>query len=188
MRTHPDKRLDTPREQAEREFNEVKQAYELLCDDAARGAWDDLAKVKREKSERESAQDDRRKRMRADLEERERQFGQQRGAENAARAKLKQEIDRLRAAAAERAAAAARGAQPPPESASAPLPPTHANAADATAVTEQLQRTLKLVWDLRDGDYTAARLRELFSAFGEVRSSLLVSLTRVSRRSLCCLA
>ena len=46
LRTHPDKRRDTPRELAEREFNEVKAAYELLCDKEARAAWDSLAQAR----------------------------------------------------------------------------------------------------------------------------------------------
>ena len=33
---------------------------------------------------------------------------------------------------------------------------------------EEMQRTLKVSWDRRDGGYTAAQLREVFEAYGPV--------------------
>ena len=68
-------------------------------------------------------------------------------------------MDRLRRAAAERASRAA------PAAAYAP-----SLSAEASA---QLQRTLKVAWDRRAGDYTAQQLRAAFASFGGVEDVVL---------------
>ena len=107
----------------------------------------------------------------ADLEARERDFATRSNDEEVARARLRNEIARLRRAAAERAA---RGGAPPTpfddEAAPGGAQGSAAAAAGAqepaaaAAQQQQLQRTLKLVWNRADGDYTAARLREARAA------------------------
>ena len=107
----------------------------------------------------------------ADLEARERDFATRSNDEEVARARLRNEIARLRRAAAERAA---RGGAPPtpfddeaaPGGAQGPAAAARgaAEPGAAAAQQQQLQRTLKLVWNRGDGDYTAARLREARAA------------------------
>ena len=113
-----------------------------------------------------------------DLEARERGFASRRSEEEVAQARLRQEVrqhstplsaaqtsrafcqvDRLRRAAAERASRAA------PAAACAP-----SLSAEASA---QLQRTLKVTWDRRAGDYTAQQLRAAFASFGGVEDVVL---------------
>ena len=214
-------RANTPgprRAVAEREFNALQKAYEMLwcaaavassrrgrrvecpracrsqpchaarSDDAARAAWDGLAAARQARRARDAGQDERRKRMRegtlltptthashrltrlaplyADLEARERDFATRSNEEEVARARLRNEIARLRRAAAERAARGGAAASPFDDdgaaggSAGAAPAPAAPDAAAAAQQQAQLQRTLKLVWNRGDGDYTAARLRQ----------------------------
>jgi DnaJ family protein C protein 17 len=131
----------------------------------------------------------------ADLEARERDFASRTNDEEVARARLRNEvrcalrmrmrcaaahgadalpsrraaqIARLRKAAAERAA---RGGAPAPVAPDAAAPPS--GAPSAAASSSQLRRCLKVVWNRRDGDYSAAQLRAIFAAFGPVEDVIL---------------
>ena len=103
------------------------------------------------------------------MEARERDFATRSNDEEVARARLRNEIARLRRAAAERAARGGAAASPFDDDATAAggsraAPPPAPNAAASAAQQAQLQRTLKLVWNRGDGDYTAARLRQVRDA------------------------
>jgi hypothetical protein len=135
--------------------------------------------------------------LNVDLEARERDFATRSNEEEVARARLRNEIARLRRAAAERAARGGAAASPFDDdgasggaAGAAPAPAAH-DAAAAAAQQAQLQRTLKLVWNRGDGDYTAARLRQVraprqLSAFACMKADfaclLCADLFRVWRR------
>lgn len=70
LELHPDKRPDDP--DAHANFQKLKSSYEILKDEKARKLFDDLLKIKREKEKRLVQQDGRKRKMRSDLEERER--------------------------------------------------------------------------------------------------------------------
>jgi hypothetical protein len=84
------------------------------------------------------------------------------------------QIARLRKAAAERAT---RGApsRTPFDDDDTPSAPSAAPSAAAPSAPDasQLRRSLKVVWNRRDGDYSAAALRAIFAAFGPVEDVIL---------------
>ena len=69
---HPDKRKDSEREVAQREFDALQKAYDILLDPQARKALEDLAKARAATQARFDAQDAKRRKLREDLERRER--------------------------------------------------------------------------------------------------------------------
>lgn len=70
LELHPDKRPDDPN--AHENFQKLKTSYEILKDQKARLAFDDLLRVKREKALRQLQHSSKRRKMMSDLEERER--------------------------------------------------------------------------------------------------------------------
>ncbi|EFJ41483.1 molecular chaperone, partial [Volvox carteri f. nagariensis] len=68
---HPDKNRDNPN--AAEEFAELEQAYRLLLDKDARGALDDLLRAQAQRAARESQVSDKRRKLKEELERRERQ-------------------------------------------------------------------------------------------------------------------
>ncbi|KAK6479182.1 dnaJ-like protein subfamily C member 17-like [Huso huso] len=68
---HPDKNPDNP--QAAELFHQLSQALEVLTDTAARAAYDQVRKAKKLAEERTRKLDDKRKKIKLDLEARERQ-------------------------------------------------------------------------------------------------------------------
>ncbi|XP_059279594.1 uncharacterized protein LOC132033600 [Lycium ferocissimum] len=93
LELHPDKRRGDPN--ADLNFQKLKTSYEILKDESARKLFDGLLRVKREKIQRQSQQDSKRRKMMSDLEARERAASQEE-EERIAR-KLKEEIARIRA-------------------------------------------------------------------------------------------
>jgi DnaJ family protein C protein 17 len=65
---HPDKRKDSEREVAQREFDALQKAYDILLDPQARKALEDLAKARAATQARFDAQDAKRRKLREDLE------------------------------------------------------------------------------------------------------------------------
>ncbi|XP_043840917.1 dnaJ homolog subfamily C member 17 [Dromiciops gliroides] len=94
---HPDKNPDNP--QAAELFHQLSQALEVLTDAAARAAYDKVRKAKKQAAERTQKLDERRKKVKLDLEARERQ-AQSQGSEveedSRSTRTLEQEIARLR--------------------------------------------------------------------------------------------
>ncbi|KIY95340.1 putative DnaJ subfamily B member 5 [Monoraphidium neglectum] len=84
---HPDK-AKTPNAAAE--FAELQKAYQVLSDAAARGALDDYLCAKAAREARYAQQDGKRRKMREDLEQRERTVVRERTEEEKAKARLKQ--------------------------------------------------------------------------------------------------
>ena len=93
---HPDKRKDSEREVAQREFDALQKAYDILLDPQARKALEDLAKARAATQARFDAQDAKRRKMREDLERRERAAERGKTEEEEARERLQAELTRLR--------------------------------------------------------------------------------------------
>ncbi|XP_049622394.1 dnaJ homolog subfamily C member 17-like [Suncus etruscus] len=95
---HPDKNPDNPR--AAELFHQLSQALEVLTDAAARAAYDKVRKAKKQAAERTQKLDERRKKVKLDLEARERlaqTLGSEKEEEEGRSTRtLEQEIERLR--------------------------------------------------------------------------------------------
>lgn len=177
LELHPDKRPDDPN--AHENFQRLKTSYEILKDEKARKLFDDLLKVKREQQRRHSERDVRKRKMVSDLEERERAAfapdpaAIEREEEERIAKKLKEEIVRIRAMHANKGAAAAS------------VPKTEngkvGKESESTgAVKLDKERILKVSWEKVGEGYTAERLREEFSRFGDVEDVVIKNKKRGS--------
>ncbi|KAM7479469.1 hypothetical protein LguiA_027682 [Lonicera macranthoides] len=174
LELHPDKRLDDPN--AHENFQKLKTSYEILKDEKARKLFDDLLRVKREKVQRRSQQDSKRRKMMSDLEERERAAfapdpgTESRHEEERIARKLREEIVRIRAMHAGKAANAA-----PPLQKETTRRKESMSGGEGALDKEKVHRVLKVSWEKFGEDYTAQRLRELFEQFGEVEDVVIKS-------------
>ncbi|KAJ9532379.1 hypothetical protein QJQ45_010433 [Haematococcus lacustris] len=198
LKLHPDKNKGNPN--AATEFAQLEQAYRVLTDLQARGALDDLLRAKMQRQARRSSENDLKRKMRDELEQREKQFASSWQEEQAARSRLNEELDRLRrtmaAEAAERAAAAAaaptacgvnptgpsRGGGRGDSGLGGPVPCAQAGMAPGCQAQEPLAAaitcTVKVSWDASSRQYTADELRRIFSTHGSVQDVVV----RESRR------
>lgn len=103
LELHPDKNLEN-KEEAQQKFVELGKAFEILSDEAAKAAYDAVRRQKREKAKRDQQLDEKRRKLKEDLERREAagRDRAQKQTEELKRTKeeewLKKEIDRLRKA------------------------------------------------------------------------------------------
>ncbi|KAK7904984.1 hypothetical protein WMY93_017591 [Mugilogobius chulae] len=91
---HPDKNPDNPK--AAELFHQLSQALEVLTDAAARAAYDKLCAAKKQAEERNRKLDDKRKKIKLDLEAREQQAESVKQDEVQMTRTLEEEIARLR--------------------------------------------------------------------------------------------
>ncbi|XP_023658038.2 dnaJ homolog subfamily C member 17 [Paramormyrops kingsleyae] len=91
---HPDKNPDNPK--AAELFHQLSQALEVLTDAAARAAYDKVRKAKKQAEERTRRLDDKRKKIKLDLEAREREAEAHSVEEIKVARTLEEEITRLR--------------------------------------------------------------------------------------------
>ena len=174
---HPDKRRDDP--DAHEKFQRLKTSYEVLKDEKARKLFDDLLRIQREKQHKKSQVDSKRRKMMSDLEERERNgFAPSHAAarpydeeERIAR-KLKEEVDRIRAQHAKKRG----GFETPPESGGGDdgkRREDRSGGGDSAQLDKE--RVLKVSWEAIGEGYSAGRLREVLSEFGEVEDVVIRS-------------
>lgn len=161
LKYHPDKNRDDPH--ANEKFHLVQKAYEILSDDKAREALNNVYKAKVERKKRDEQMDVKRRKMKQDLEEREAKFKKQKTDEDDARKKWELELERLRRESALRAKTkmeedARRKAEQAEREAQ------HRSNQQA----ETVLATLKVEWDKKKGAYTKEQLEKLFQAFGDV--------------------
>ncbi|XP_048235354.1 dnaJ homolog subfamily C member 17 isoform X2 [Ricinus communis] len=168
LELHPDKRRDDP--DAHANFQKLKSSYEILKDEKARKLFDDLLRVKRERYVHSFQRDSKRQKMVSDLEARERAafapdpVAKAREEEDMIARKLKEEIERIRAMHANKGAHA-----------------TSASKREAVGVARESvnntdrEKMLKVSWEKGGEDYSAERLKELFSKFGEVEDVVISS-------------
>ena len=175
LKLHPDKRKDSERERAQQEFDQLQKAYDILLDPEARAALENLAKARQATRQRHESQDAKRRKMREDLERRERAAERGRNEEEEAKDRLQQELARLRKTFATRRkgydaeATTGTGADANGRSAHGDgARKGEDKKASAVEVPEHMYRTLKVVWRKDISDYAASRLREIFDAFGTV--------------------
>ncbi|KAL3162426.1 hypothetical protein ABBQ32_010096 [Trebouxia sp. C0010 RCD-2024] len=183
LKKHPDKQPNNPNAAAE--FHPIQRAFDLLSDEKARAALDDLYKAKAARKAREAGQTEKRRKMREDLEKRESTWQTARNDEQKARNKLKEELDRLRRQAAERRAshaaevslAFAQATAQPPQSTDYhnPAAPSEYQPEAPPYMTEELLRTLKVSWDKQNSSmtYSIDDLRQIMSKHGPVEDVVL---------------
>ncbi|KAI4297799.1 hypothetical protein L6164_037665 [Bauhinia variegata] len=165
LELHPDKRPDDPN--AHSNFHKLKTSYEILKDEKARKLFDDLLRVKRQQQRRQAERDGKRRRMVSDLEERERaaftpdpSVKEQEEEERIAR-QLKEEIARIRAMHAN------KGVPMKPDLKKESVG-VGKESMGSGGIGLDKERVLKVSWEKVGEDYSAEKLQELFSKFGEV--------------------
>lgn len=174
LELHPDKRPDDPNAHAN--FQKLKTSYEILKDEKARKLFDDLLRVRKEKIQRQSQRDTKRRKMMSDLEERERTaFAvdpelQAREEEQRIARKLKDEIARIRSMFTNRASSATPTPTPQKDTSKSPQRST----GDGGNTVDK-GKVLKVSWEKVGEDYSAHRLREIFHEFGEVEDVVIKS-------------
>uniref|UniRef100_A0A3Q3GAV0 DnaJ homolog subfamily C member 17 n=1 Tax=Kryptolebias marmoratus TaxID=37003 RepID=A0A3Q3GAV0_KRYMA len=151
---HPDKNPDNPK--AAELFHQLSQALEVLTDAAARAAYDKICAAKKQAEERNRKLDDKRKKIKLDLEARERRAETQSQDEVQITRTLEQEIARLR------------------EEGSRQLEE------EQRLIREQIQRERELKWKCKKGDemnggYSQEILFKLLNKYGDVLNVIVSS-------------
>ncbi|KAI3804038.1 hypothetical protein L1987_32206 [Smallanthus sonchifolius] len=175
LELHPDKRPDDPNAPAN--FQKLQTSYQILKDEKARKLFHDLLRVKQQKLRSESQQDSKRRRMMADLEERERSAfaghdpsAKATSEEESIARKLKEEISRIRAMHANKSTPTATETMK-----------KQSGVGETSSMgpsAEDKEKMLKVSWEKGGLDYSAQRLRELFEKFGEVKDVIIRSLKK----------
>eukprot|EP00249_Psilotum_nudum_P009357 c21878_g1_i1 orf=328-1266(-) len=181
---HPDKRPNDPH--AASEFQLIQRAYEVLGDHKARSAYDELLNIKRIRLERENQQNSKRQKMMQDLRDREWAFDLQqkeKEAEDRAAKRFKEELARIRAMHAQKTKFGMFFNPKVPDTAKC----SKNDVQKASNVgTVDKDRILKVTWQSMDGgngDYTAAKLKEIFQQFGTVEDVVIRPRTAMKKSS-----
>ncbi|KAK8625211.1 hypothetical protein V6N13_090086 [Hibiscus sabdariffa] len=173
---HPDKRKDDPNAHAN--FIKLKSSYEILVDEKARKLFDDLLRVKLEQQLRFAQQDSKRRKMMSDLEDRERAsfapdpFVTAKEEEERIARKLKEEIARIRATHANKAASMGTSSG---LGLNQDKGGREGNNVSGDSVELDKEKVLKVSWGKIGEGYTAEKLRQLLSRFGDVEDIVIKS-------------
>lgn len=158
LKHHPDKNKEN-KEEATKRFLLVKKAQDVLTDEKARAAYDNVIKVKVEREKRKSTLDADRKRKLQDLEEREAKYKKQKSEEEEAKRRLDQEIERLRKEGYRRMLEEQeQKKQKEREEKQKQEPKEHSSTSS----------TLNIKWDKSKSDYSKERLESIFKLFGAI--------------------
>ena len=177
---HPDKNPNNTHAAAE--FSQIDAAYRLLLDPAAKSALDDLLHARASRAARESQMSDKRRKMREDLESREKRVVSERNEEEVAKARLKAELDRLRSQAEKEAMERSRATVRPRDheatSASQPLGTSSSQLQGGGGDEERmliLARTVKVSWDPSVRGWSAEELKKELEGRGVTVENVFMS-------------
>lgn len=172
---HPDKNPNNPHAAAE--FAQIDAAYRLLLDPAARSALDDVLHARASRIARESQMSDKRKKMKEDLETREKKVVSERNEEDLAKARLKAELDRLRSKAEQEASERARVARQRDQAgtSTSQQPSSTSSLPGESERMEIIARTVKVSWDTSVKVWSSGELKEKLEGFGVVVENVFMS-------------
>lgn len=162
LQCHPDKNPDNPN--AAKEFQQLSAILEILTDEAARKAYDKVLKGRKEAELRKNALDGKRRKLREDLEKREREgFSAMKQKQKSAEELLKEEIDRLRK----------EGSKAVEEEMEYVMQQVRSEAAHSNDISSKCR--IKVKWtcdkkDLNNGGYTEEMLRRFFLKYGDINA------------------
>jgi len=147
-------------------FQKITKAYEILSDEQARKAYDNVLRIKEEKKIRDGQRSEKRKRMKEDLEERERAAKKHKyeEEEEEANKKLQVEMDRLRREAKQRSIDEILAQNKSKEDENE----------NENAQTTQNFDTIKIQWNLQaDTPIDEPFIRNVFKDYGQIENVLM---------------
>lgn len=162
LQCHPDKNPDDP--EAAKKFHQLTKILEILTDEAARAAYDKVLKGKKEAALRHKELDGKRRKLKEDLEERERRAGQGKKGKSEAE-KLREEIERLRK----------EGSREVEEEIQNVLQTINAEKNQLKTHWDSGYNRIKIKWcadknDANNGGYTQEILHRFLSKYGEIQA------------------
>ncbi|MCI4382832.1 hypothetical protein PGIGA_G00019380 [Pangasianodon gigas] len=180
---HPDKNPDNPK--AAELFHQLSQALEVLTDAAARAAYDKVRAAKKQAEERNRRLDDKRKKIKLDLEARERQAeaDAQKTEEFKITRTLEEEIARLREEGSRQLQEEQRLIREQIQKEREwrlNAQSTHADFSSAPQTNRTVTPKLKLKWkckkdDYTNGGYSQEVLQGLLQKYGEILNIIVSS-------------
>lgn len=175
LKCHPDKNPDNPK--AAELFHELSNALEVLTDPSAKAAYDNVLRAKKLAEKRNKELDSKRKKLKDDLEARERFADQQRTDSTKDQRNLLAEIERLRKEGSKLLEREQELMRQQMRNAM--------NLDDDSSDSNQAETPkIKIRWNAKRADscgaYTEEDLRALFSRYGEISNVLVSSKKRGS--------
>ncbi|CAE1142793.1 DNAJC17 [Acanthosepion pharaonis] len=169
LKCHPDKNPDNAN--AAVEFQQLSSALQILTDVAAKAAYDKVWKAKKAAKVRHKELDSKRKKLKEDLEAREKAYDEKKSKEELSQKDLQAEIERLQKEGS-------RLLEQEQQLLKEQMRKEHQETSTAQSVPGALPR-LKIKWkaakgDKTNGGYSLEILEKIFSAYGEV-TALVVS-------------